>query len=538
MKTLTQPTLGRSLVTLLLIITAFSPVYAGQVRDVRLPKKELSRLDKAIAHAEEYAALRLARLDSLRDLMRESNDLRQKWEYAHQLGDDWMTFNADSALQYSRMAMHIAWRTDDPKLEMLSRMQRIRALTSLGLMMWAAPDFKSIDPSTLPEDLKYEYWRTGRHFSMTARAFARNVSPYDREMDSLYRAYDDSLVSMMHNNAPYAQFLRGEKMAETGQYLEARELLLKLLGKTSENDNLYGMIAYRVAAIYSMQGDETNYAYYLTLAAISDVRGAVREGWALPELASLLYELDDLDDAYRYINFAFRDAEQSNTRLRTLEMSKAMPLIDEAYRRHLTSSRDDLLLFVMLMSLLLLLAIVLALVLWRQIKRGRVNAVKLKRTAQLQESYIGNFVGLCSSYAERLDALSKLVARKLSSGQADDLLKMVKSGRLDEGGQDEEFYKVIDGAILDLYPDFVEDINSLLVAEERVELREKGVLTSELRIYAMVRLGVEESTRIARILRYSVSTVYAYRNRMRNRAVNRETFDSDVMALGRIEDVI
>lgn len=327
-------------------------------------------------------------------------------------------------------------------------------------------------------------------------------------------------------------------MAETGQYLEARELLLKLLGKTSEDDNLYGMIAYRVAAIYSMQGDETNYAYYLTLAAISDVRGAVREGWALPELASLLYELDDLDDAYRYINFAFRDAEQSNTRLRTLEMSKAMPLIDEAYRRHLTSSRDDLLLFVMLMSLLLLLAIVLALVLWRQIKRGRVNAVKLKRTAQLQESYIGNFVGLCSSYAERLDALSKLVTRKLSSGQADDLLKMVKSGRLDEGGQDEEFYKVIDGAILDLYPDFVEDINSLLVAEERVELREKGVLTSELRIYAMVRLGVEESTRIARILRYSVSTVYAYRNRMRNRAVNRETFDSDVMALGRIEDVI
>ncbi len=538
MKILRTDTLIRVLTILMLGIFSGGRAYAGKARDVRLPRQELSRLDKAIAHAEDYAQRRHQRLDSLRDLMRESNDLRQKWEYAYQLGDDWMTFNADSALQYSRMSMHIAWRSDDSSLEMKSRMQRIRALTSLGLMMWAAPDFKAIDPTAFSEDLKYDYWRTGRHFAMTARSFARNVSPYYEDMDSLYRAYDDSLMLMLHDGTPYAQFLRGEKMAEAGQYLEARELLLKVLGKVKEDDNLYGMIAYRVANIYSSQGDDSNYAYYLTLAAISDVRGAVREGWALPELASLLYELDDLDDAYRYINFAFRDAEQSKTRLRTLEMSRAMPLIDEAYRRHLTSSRDELLLFVILMSLLLVLTMVLAWVLWRQIKRGRLNSVKLQRTAQLQKSYIGNFVGLCSSYAERLDSLSKLVTRKLSSGQADDLLKMVKSGRLDEGGQDEEFYKVIDGAILDLYPDFVEDINSLLVPEERVELKEKGVLTSELRIYAMVRLGVEESTRIARILRYSVSTVYAYRNRMRNRAIIRDTFDRDVMDLGGIEDII
>lgn len=538
MDTHIRSSLLRTLLTLLIGLAAGGTAYAGQARDVRLPHKELARLDKAIAHAEHYAELRLARLDSLRGLMRESTDLRRKWEYAYQLGDDWMTFNADSALEYARMSTHIAWRTDDPALEMKSRMQRIRALTSLGMMMWAAPVFESIDETKLTEDLKYDYWRTGRHFTMTARAFARNVDPFAGEMDSLYRAYDDSLVMMLHDDAPYAQFLRGEKMAETGRYLEARELLLNLLDKTRDDDNLYGMIAYRIGAIYRLQGDDTNYAYYLTLAAISDVRGAVREGWALPELASLLYELDDIDDAYHYINFAFRDAQQSKTRLRTLELSKAMPLIDEAYRRRLTSSRDYLLLFVMLMSLLLVLAVVLALVLWRQIKRGRLNSIRLKRTDQLQKSYIGNFVGLCSSYAARLDSLSKLVTRKLSSGQVDDLMKMVKSGRIDEGGQDEELYHVIDGAILDLYPDFVDDINSLLLPEERVKLRDKGVLTSELRVYAMVRLGVDESSRIAQILRYSVSTVYAYRNRMRQRAINRDTFDRDVMNLGRIEDVL
>ncbi len=505
----------------------------GKRRDVRLPRKELAMLDKAIAHAEQYSRQRQARLDSLRDLMLSSTDLRKKWSHAYELSEAWLTFNADSSLHYSQVASRIARRTEDPSLSMRSRLQEIRSLSSLGLILWAGTSFRSIDRSTLAPNLRDEYWRTGRHFSSIAHAFAGDIEPYSHTLDSLYRMCDDSLLASLPVGQPYAQFLAGERMAATGNYLNAREHLLALLGTTPEESNLYGMIAYRVAAIYSMQGDDTHYAYYLTLAALSDVKGAVREGWALPELASLLYELNDLDDAYRYINFAFREAQQSSARMRTLEMSRAMPLIDEAYRRDLTSSRDDLLLFVVLMSLLLALAVILAVVLWRQIKRSRLNAVKLERTSKLQQSYIGNFVGLCSSYAERLDALSKLVTRKLASGQADDLLKMVKSGRLDEGGHDEEFYKVIDGAILDLYPDFVEEVNALLHPEERVELREKGVLTSELRIYAMVRLGVEESTRIARILRYSVSTVYAYRNRMRNRAIDRENFDRQIQELDR-----
>ncbi len=124
------------------------------------------------------------------------------------------------------------------------------------------------------------------------------------------------------------------------------------------------------------------------------------------------------------------------------------------------------------------------------------------------------------------------MSRKLASGQADELQKLIKSGKFDDD-QNEEFYKIFDSAFLDIYPDFIENINSLLRPEEALELKNAKELTPELRIYAFVRLGVDESTKIAQMLNYSVSTVYAYRNRMRNRAIDRENFDHDVMGLGR-----
>lgn len=140
---------------------------------------------------------------------------------------------------------------------------------------------------------------------------------------------------------------------------------------------------------------------------------------------------------------------------------------------------------------------------------------------------------MCSSYADRLDSLSKLVSVKISSGKTDELLKLVKSGRFGESNKDEDFYRSFDTAFLDLYPDFVMRVNTLLRESEQIELKNGEGLSPELRIYALVKLGVEESTRIAQILHYSVSTIYAYRNKMRNKAISRDTFEEDIAALRR-----
>lgn len=148
--------------------------------------------------------------------------------------------------------------------------------------------------------------------------------------------------------------------------------------------------------------------------------------------------------------------------------------------------------------------------------------------SKLKDTYIGNFIGLCSTYSEQYGSLVKLVDRKISSGQSSELLKMLKNGKIAETGSD-DFYKTIDSVILDLYPDFIDRVNGLLRSEEQISLSSKNrELNPELRIYAFVKLGVTESTKIARILNYSVNTVYTYRNRMRNRAIDRDTFESDI----------
>lgn len=186
--------------------------------------------------------------------------------------------------------------------------------------------------------------------------------------------------------------------------------------------------------------------------------------------------------------------------------------------------------FLCLATFLFLLAAALTAVLLRQIRRAHEAQRKLKENSRLQEFYIGNFVGLCSSYSSKLQSWQKMVTRKLALGQTDDLLKTLKAGKI--SGENEDFHSAIDTAFLQLYPHFIEEINTLLRTDEQVHLNKNGGLPPELRILALIRLGVEESSRIASILQYSPNTVYAYRNKMRNKALSRDDFERQVRYIG------
>ncbi|MDE7160300.1 MAG: hypothetical protein K2O24_05610 [Muribaculaceae bacterium] len=503
---------------------------------VPLPRKELAELRRVIGHADAYSGQRAARLYAMRDSLRLPADMRLRWTTAYRLGEEWLTFNADSALYYSRVALKMATRTNDPALVARSRMQEVRCLTSVGLLMWAQPEFMELDTVGYDDSMMADYWKTARHFSYTASGIAGGLEPYEEEAQKWYAEADEKLLDVLPPDEPYTRYLMCERQATAGRYAQAKENLEKLLSTLQPADNLYGMTAFRLAAVYRLQGDEANYARYITLAAISDIKGAVREGWALPALAIFLYEQGDLDDAYKYLNFAFREATMSSSRIRTLDIARVVPMIDEAYRHEITASRDKMVTYFVLTAFLMILLVGLSFGLWRQIKRGRSNARRLAMITKRQESYIGNFVDLCASYSARFEAMSKTVTRKLSSGQADELLKMINSGKLGLTEQDEDLHKVIDAAFLDLYPTFVDEINTLLKPDSRMELKTPGVLTPELRICAMIRLGVDSGTRIAKILGYSVNTVYSYRNRMRQRATDPEKFTENIMKIGRADE--
>ena len=499
-----------------------------------LPSEQRDALVKAIKAAPIYERDKVGHIDSLTRRYRNINkrDLAARCRVALHLCEDYMPMRADSAMQYSGIALALADSSRSAELMTESRIARIGALSNAGIFSRAALLFDSIHPQELSQRLKIKYFQAGRKLYGFMRLYVEGEQEFMDEYTALYVRCDDSLLRVLPAGDRLRDFLQCERLISKGDYLKAKPRLETLLKSVPQSDNLYGMTAYQLAVVYLNSGDQSTYAAYLAEAAISDIKGCIKDGLALPTLAEWLYEQGEINDAFNFINYALEDATSGNIRMRTVTIASLLPLIDTAYREKINASRDELMVYFLLVTFLLIVSAALLVVLFRMNKRSSEKTRKLARTSELQESYIGHFIGLCSTYANRLQSLQKLVGRKLASGQADELQKMIKSGKFGED-QNEEFYKIFDSAFLDIYPDFIENVNELLRPEEALELKKERELSAELRIYAFVRLGVDESTRIAQMLNYSVSTVYAYRNRMRNRAIDRENFDRDVMNIGK-----
>lgn len=499
-----------------------------------LPEEDLSRLNKAMKASNLYMHDKNRVLDSIKTKLNSvrKGDYAGKWKYAYELATGYLPFRADSSLHYAEMAFKIAKEGNLPQKEIESRIARINALSTAGIFVRAIEELDSVAVRKMDNDMKLHYWSAGRKLYGYMRAYVEGDPEFFSEYSQKYYQYDDSLVAHLPANNYFRRFYEAEKLVNGGRFVEGKKILEKLCADLPEDSNLYAMSAFQMGLVYKNEGNSEAYASYMAKAAVSDIRNCVKDGLALPALAEWLYHKGELNLAFKYINFALEDAMIGNVRMRTVTIAALLPVIDEAYREKINASRDELMIYFLLVTVLLIATIGLVAILMRVVKKSRDATGKLARTAEIQESYIGHFIGLCSTYANRLESLQKLVVRKLASGQCEELHQIIKSGKFNEG-QNEEFYKIFDSAFLDIYPDFIEGINSLLRPEEKIELKKEKELSPELRIYAFVKLGVEESTRIAQILNYSVSTVYSYRNRMRNRARDRENFDNQVLQLGR-----
>ena len=210
-----------------------------------------------------------------------------------------------------------------------------------------------------------------------------------------------------------------------------------------------------------------------------------------------------------------------------------MPLVDGAYKVKLDEQRRTLIITTIVVSLLSIGMIVAILMILKQMRRLHQVRLHLKEANSIKDEYIGHFLELCSIYMDRLDNFCKVVIRKITAGQAEELVKMTKSSKFAED-QHKMFYENFDGAFLHIYPTFIDEFNALLQPEERIEVKEQGKLTTELRIFALLRMGVDDSAKVARFLHYSVNTIYAYRNKVKNKAVDRENFEENVMKIGTI----
>ncbi|MDE5869538.1 MAG: hypothetical protein K2H18_04835 [Muribaculaceae bacterium] len=496
-----------------------------------LPKHELNDLEKAIKNAEVYRKNSESVADSIkRELNLKKNFLSKKISICKEIVNYYRPRMADSALNYAYIMYDLAKRSGNQQEINLGLLAIADAQSASGYFSASIMTYDTISMTGASRDDMIEYWTTGRQMYS-------NLCNYIGEGKGLYEMYQakenecvDSLIANLPEKSPFRIFLTSGEHINNGKDLLAREELEPLLPTLKKGSQIYGMTAFQLSQAYR-RSDQTKYAAYLALASESDVIGGINDGFALPSLSEWLYKEGNYQEAFQYINFAMNDAYRGSARMRLVNIASLVPVIDEAYRKEISDSLSDFALYAFMVSAILIILIIILALLLREMRKRRQAHTQLASLSKMKDSYIRDFIGLCSAYSEKYDLLAKTVTRKITAGQSQDLLKLLKNGKASES-ENEEFYQTIDRVFMSLYPDFIQQINNLLQPDQRYDTDKNSIsLNPELRIYGFVRLGVTESAKIAKILNYSANTVYSYRNRMRNKAIDRENFDEDVMKI-------
>lgn len=486
----------------------------------------LAQLDNALDHRAEYIAYRQGGIDSLTS---ELGACRDSTALMLAIADRYMSFNTDSALSYLDRGKSAAREAE--KAPFMWR--RAMLLPLVGLFEQARNEYYSIESSNVADADKAAYYEAGRQMYSYMAAYYSGFADLHAEYIDSALTYQRRLIEVLPPNSAANRYNQAELFFMTGRHTRAEVLLEDIVASEPSHSNLRARAAHHLSSISRGQADTLASNFYLTLSALADVEGATREMVSLQQLGTVLSNTGDVERAYRYLSTALAAAVECGASLRTIDTSQALPVIEKAYNARIQSWQRGIYWIIGVLSLLLLGMLVLLAVLRHEMNKMARLQRSLSDANRTKEVYISQFLELCSIYMDKLNQFSKIVTRKLAAGQADELYRMTKSGRfVDE--QSREFYEVFDAAFLHIYPDFVADVNRLLRPDAQIELNDGELLNTDLRILAFMRLGIDDSARIARVLNYSLNTIYSYRNRLKNRAIDRDSFERNVANISNV----
>lgn len=534
--------IGRILVLLFCLTGSFA---CGR-NETRSLEEEL---DADIRNRKIYERQKEARIDKLRSLLRVTGlSPRQEFEINARLCQEFWKYKLDSAIRYAERNFAIARELHDRGAGIATSLHLAQLYSFSGKSLETKEILDTMNRASLPDSLRATYYQT---YSLLYGHYAAisNQTRYNR----LIRLYEDS-TDLVLDTASFEYRSRAVgPLVERGELEEARTQLFRLLEEAGEETPRYAQIACGLGSLYQKLGDERRARQYYMLSAKADVRNATKENASFQELARMSYAAGNLSDAFKYAQAAIEDAQFSNVQFRTAQMAELYSIINAAYQAKEARAKSKLQHYILLISLLSAVLAVLFVYLYQQLRKlsgtqielSRANASlrqlndeladknrELSESNDLKEQYIARFFDLCSLYIDKMDGYRKSLYRLAQNRQFDELYKRLKSTSMMENEVD-ELYKNFDAVFLNLYPTFVADFNALLADEERIRLRPGELLNKELRIYALLRLGITDSSKIAAFLRCSLSTVYNYRTRMRNRAsVSKEEFERRISEIG------
>lgn len=511
-------------------------------------KQQLLRLlDGYIERRHLYTEQKEEKIKQLKIKLRIAENNNSRLSILNTIYREYYTYRYDSAMVYANRGLALALSCNNTYYATLNRINRAAVLSTGGFYSQAETLLNEIGEKNVPLQLKQYYYYTTTWLYSYWESFCDKSEFKDYYRQKKHH-FLQLTVNTTHNNyvALYAYFSGELAFLENPLSKTVLRHYTTALNNSPVNSRVHASAAYCIARYYREMGNMQLYEKYIVEAAISDMVCPLKENLALQELSTYLYKKDSkyANYAARYIYISMEDAQFYNNRLRMLEISNILPIIATANQETLAHKERIVRGVLAVVSFLSLVLLGMALLGYKQTKwlarsRREVKSQNLKLTElnekliatnHRRETYMRLFMDISAVYIRKLIEYRKLVGRKIKANQTADLLKTINSYKLAEE-EATTFYTRFDRAFIELYPGFVEELNHLLLPDAKIELPSPNSLTTEVRIFALMRLGVTDSQEIATLLFYSTQTIYNYKSAMRTRAINRETFDEDINRL-------
>ena len=520
----------------------------------------LLKLDQAIKERPIYMEQKELKLVELkRQLHRQIPD-EERFAILGTLLDEYRSFNTDSALHMAEEREQIAIRLGNREYIDNARMNKADVLGMTGMYKEVMDLMRNIHIDRLPVDIHPYYYHIYRTVYGLMADYA--VTAYEKKLyTELTDKYRDSLLLVNKDNLLIHTLIQSDQYNVRNEYDKAIRLLTDYLALQKNYEHDVAICAYTLSESYRLKGDKEKEKEYLIVSAMADMKTAVREYISLRKLAVLLYQEGDIERAYSYVKICMEDAAACNARLRKLEILEIFPIINDAYQQKTEKQQEQMkwaLVSISLLSLFLLLAIFYVYKQMKKVAAARREVIdankrlkelndelhlsnaqlkeanhSIAENSYLKEEYIGRYMDQCSVYLEKMDNYRRSLGKIAATGNVEELYKNIKSSKFIEG-ELKEFYTNFDNTFLQLFPTFVEDFNALLADDEQISLKAGERMNTELRIFALIRLGITDSVKIAQFLRYSVTTIYNYRTKVRNKAAgDRDLLEQEVMTIGK-----
>ena len=519
----------------------------------------LTVLDEVVAHSDRYEAVKKQRIALIKEgLATPGLSADDEYRINRTLFAEYEAYICDSARHYINKNIGIATRRGRQDLLNESKLKKAHILATSGLYAEGVRLLETIDKASLSPDQLVEYYMAFENIYLYHAEYAQD-DEYMPEYLTRMDAYRDSILSVVPHDTYSYIITKGPSLVDSSRQKEAEGLLNAYLEKVSPDTREYAVITSILAFVYQYDDQPELRKVCLAKSAIADIKAVVKENNSLRALAELLYEEGDVERANNYMKKNVADASFYNARLRNVQASRMLPVIDRSYQLEKEMQRRKLQVFLWVISILSLFLLLTVGYIIRQMKRlakarrevvganqelQKLNAELLEANRRqkqmndslteancIKEEYIGRFLGLCSAYIDKLETYRRMLNKKAASGKVEELYKTLKSSQFIDD-ELKEFYRNFDNSFLNIFPDFVECFNELLPPVEAIVPKQGERLTTELRIFALVRLGITDSAKIAGFLRYSITTIYTYRSKLKNKSLYRDDFEERVMQIG------